>query len=242
MVFRARCTVFRSFPGSGYERARMKLVSGLAQGLLAVYDYVAFVDADEFLVPDPRRYVDLPSFLATRRDQDVIAPVALNVMHVPELEAPLRADRPVLGQRSFVKFTPIMCKPSLKRVPAAWQRASHGIDVPFRVDPELFMLHLKFADRDALIESATHRQALVAADGRGKGSNWSRGEELVAVLDRAASGVAADDICEFDSSEVDLDTIVRWRNGCHRAVGVGQVQALEKMPLRRVPGSLLGAF
>lgn len=238
------CTVHRipGLPGAGYERARMKLVSGLAQGLLAVYDYVVFVDADEFLVADPRRHADLRSFLAARPDPEVVAPLALNVLHVPDLEGPLQPDRPVLDQRSYVKFTQIMCKPSVKRVPAAWQRASHGIDVPFQVDPELFMVHLKFADRDALVRSAAHRQALVAADGRGRGSNWSRGEELVDVLDRAAAGVVPDGVPEFDPAEVDLASIVRERDGCHRAVGVGQVQALEKMPLRRVPGSLLGTL
>lgn len=238
------CTVHRlpELPGAGYERARMKLVSGLARGLLAVYDYVVFADADEFLVADPRVHADLPSFLATRPEDDVLAPLALNVMHVPSEEGPLESGSPVLGQRSFVKFTQIMCKPSIKRVPAAWQRASHGIDVPFRVDPELFMVHLKFADRDALVRSAAHRQALVAADGRGRGSNWSRGDELVDVLDRAAAGVVPGTVPEFDPGEIDLASIVKHRDGCHRAVGVGQVQALEKMPLRRVPSSLLGVL
>ena len=49
------CTLHRlpTFRGERFEGARMQLVSGIAQGLLAVYDYVVFVDADEFLVVDP---------------------------------------------------------------------------------------------------------------------------------------------------------------------------------------------
>ncbi len=237
------CTVLQipELPGDGYERTRMRLVSGLARGLLAAYDYVVFVDADEFLVADPRRHADLPSFLATR-SEDVLAPVALNVMHAAGVEGPLQPDRPVLGQRSFVKFTQIMCKPAVKRVPAPWQRASHGIDVPFRVDPELFMVHLKFADRELLARSAAHRAALVAADGRGEGSNWSRGGELVEALDRASAGVGREPVPEFDLAEVDLGAVVQRRDGCHRAVGPGQVQALEMMPPRRVPSSLLGVL
>ncbi len=234
------CTVHRipGLPGAGYERARMRLVSGLADGLLATYDYVVFVDADEFLVPDPRRHPDLRHFLAERPDADVVAPMALNVVHVPG-EGALEPGEPVLGQRHHVVFTPIMCKPSVKRVPAAWQRASHGIDVPFTVDPELYMVHLKFADRDALVRSAAHRQALVAGDGRGRGSNWSRGSELVDVLDRVGA-TATGAVPEFDPAGVDLEAIVRHKDDCYRAVGLGQVQALEKMPLQRVPGHLLG--
>jgi hypothetical protein len=237
------CTVHRlpRLPGPGYEGVRMELVSGLARGFLATYDFVVFVDADEFLLADPTTYDDLPAFLATRRDRDVVAPMTLNVVHVPSLEGPLDAAEPVLGQRRFAKFTPIMCKPSIKRTPAAWKWASHGIEAPFEVDTELYMLHLKFADRDALRRVAAHRRALVEADGRAKRSNWSRGaDDIVAVLDRAVRDVDAAAVPEFDPGEVDLGPIVERRDGWYRSVGGGQLAALEHQPLRRVPSSLLG--
>jgi hypothetical protein len=237
------CTVHRlpELDGARYEGTRMQLASGLAQGLLAVYDFVVFVDADEFLVPDPARHENLRSFLATRRDREVVAPMALNVVHVPSVEDPLRAGEPVLGQRRFAKFTPIMCKPSIKRVAAGWRWASHGIEAPFEVDPELYMVHLKFADRDLLRQVAAHRKALVDADGRARGSSWSReADDVVAALDRAVASVDVDTVPEFDPSEVDLTKIVEPRDGWHRAVGAGQVEALRRAPLRRVPSSLLG--
>jgi Glycosyl transferase family 2 len=239
------CSVHRlpSLSGKGFEGARMQLLSGLASGFLAVYDYVVFVDADEFLVPDPARHTDLRSFLETRRDREVVAPLALNVVHVPSVEGPLRDGEPVLGQRRFAKFSPIMCKPSIKRVPASWRWASHGIAVPFEVDPELYMVHLKFADRDLLHQVAAHRKALVDADGRARGSSWSReADEIVAALDKVVAGVDVDTVPEFDPREVDLTTIVEAREGWHRAVGSGQIQALRQVPLRRVPSSLLGRF
>lgn len=237
------CTVHRLPPlrGERYERTRMQLVSGLAQGLLAAYDVVVFVDADEFLVPDPALHRDLPAFLASRPERPVIAPVALNVVHVPALEGPLRDTEPVLGQRRFAMFAPLMCKPSVKRVPAAWRWASHGIEAPFEVDPELFMVHLKFADRDLLRRVAAHRRALVEADGRAKGSSWSRGaDEIVDALDRAVGGLSADTVPELDVAALDLAAVVQPRDGWHRAVGAGQVQALEHQPVRRVPARLLG--
>ena len=237
------CTVHRlpTLPGKGYENARMRLVSGLATGFLAVYDYVVFVDADEFLVPDPARYDDLPSFLATRRDHEVIAPIALNVVQVPSVEGPLRADEPVLGQRQFAKFTPLMCKPSIKRVPAGWRWASHGIEAPFLVDDGIFMLHLKFADRTALERVATHRRALVDADGRAKNSNWARGaDDIMAVFDRAVADVDVAQVPDFDPGAVDLTSVVEHRDGWSRSVGRGQLAVLEHQPLCRVPASLLG--
>jgi hypothetical protein len=237
------CTVHRlpSLPGSGYERARMELLSGLAVGFLAVYDYVAFVDADEFLIADPLAYPDLPSFLATRRGRDVLAPMTLNVVHVPSLEGSLRADEPVLGQRRFAKFTPIMCKPSIKRTPAAWRWASHGVEAPFEVDRELYMLHLKFADREALRRVAAHRRALVDADGRANKSNWARGaDDMVAALDSSVRDVDPDAVAEFDPAQVDLRSVVERRDGWYRSTGRGQVAALRQEPLCRVPSSLLG--
>lgn len=239
------CTVHRlpTLPGKGYEGARMQLMSGLAAGFLAVYDVVVFVDADEFLVADPTRYADLPAFLATRPDREVLAPLALNVVHVPHLEGPLRADQPVLGQRRFATFTPLMCKPSVKRVPADWRWASHGIEAPFEVDPELFMVHLKFADRDALREVSAHRRALVEADGRARRSSWSKEpDDIVAALDKAVAGVEPDKVPEFDPGAVDLSSIVEAKSGWYRAVGAGQVRAIRQLPLSRVPASLIGVL
>ena len=237
------CTVHRlpSLAGKKYERTRMQLVSGLARGYLAAYDWVVFVDADEFLVPDPALHPDLRSYLAAREDREVVAPVALNVVHVTGAEGPLRRGEPVLGQRRCATFAPIMCKPSVKRVPAQWRWASHGIEAEFAVDPELFMVHLKFADRDLLAQVAAHRQALVEQEGRPKATNWSRGaDDLVAVLDRVVEGVDPDRIPELGVSEEDLASVVEHREGWSRAVGAGQVQALERMPVRRLPGRLLG--
>ena len=237
------CTVHRlpPLPGSGFEGTRMQLLSGLARGFLAVYDFVVFVDVDEFLVADPTRHHDLRSFLATRRDRDILAPMALNVLHVPELEGPLRADEPILGQRRFAKFVPIMCKPSVKQVPAGWRWASHGIKAPFEVDPELYMVHMKFADRDALQRVSAHRKALVDADGRASESSWARGpDDILGAFDRAVAAADPAHAPEFDPATIDLTTIVQPQDGWYRATGAGQVRAMEQMPLRRVPSSMLG--
>ena len=219
----------------------MQLLSGLARGFLAVYDFVVFVDVDEFLVADPTRHHDLRSFLATRRDRDILAPMTLNVVHVPDVEGPLRADEPVLGQRRFAKFAADHVQAVDQAGPGGWRWASHGIEAPFEVDPELYMLHIKFADRDALRRVAAHRKALVDADGRASESSWSReADEIVGAFDRAVAGVGPRAGAGVRPREVDLTTIVEPQDGWYRAMGAGQVRAMEQMPLRRVPCSLLG--
>ena len=237
------CTVHRLPPlaGERFEATRMRLVSGLAGGFLAAYDVVVFVDVDEFLVPDPTRHANLRGFLAARPGREVIAPMALNVIHLPQVEGPLRADEPVLGQRRFAKFTPLMCKPSIKRIDAAWRSASHGIEAPFEIDPELYMLHLKFADRDGLLRVATHRKELVETDGRAKGSSWGDDvDDILASFDETVADVDVDNVPVFEPGAVDLSWIVEQREGFYRTKGAGQVRALRQRPLHRVPESLLG--
>ncbi len=239
------CTVHRLpvLPGDrDFEVARMELVSGLARGLLAVYDVAVFVDVDEFLIPDPDQYADLREFLAERPDRDVIAPMALNVVHHQALEGPLDPNQPVLGQRQFAKFVPLMCKPAIKRVPAPWRFASHGIMAPFEVDPELFMVHLKFADVDLLRAVGDHRRRLVDADRRGAGSSWAvGGDEIALLLSTFVAGADADDVPEFAPTQQELDRAVRRDpSGAYRASKPGQLKAMEDQPLVRVPERLLG--
>lgn len=239
------CTVHRlpQLPGRhGYETSRMELMSGIAQGLLAVYDFVIFADVDEFIIADPDRYDGLVDFLADRRDRSVIAPVALNVVHHPGAEGPLDPARPLLGQRRFVKYVPLMCKPSVKAVPAAWADASHGIKAPFEVDPELFMLHMKFYDREALRRVAERRNRLVEVDGRAKKSSWSlSGDELAAKLDSFVADTDPEAVPEFDPRKVDLSGAVHKEEGdVWRTLREGQVKAMQTRRLWRVPERLVG--
>lgn len=238
------CTVHRlpALPGrKGYETARMGLLSGIAAGLLAVYDWVVMVDADEFLLPDPKAYANLPDLLADR-DVDVIAPMAINVVHHVDSEPPLDPARPLLEQRHYGTFLPLMCKPSLKRVPAPWRSASHGIAAPFAVDPQLFMLHLKFADRDQLKLVSDRRSDMVSRDGRAAKSSWSRsGDDMVAVLDAAAARIDPAATAEFDPAPVDLAAVVSEESpGEFRTRRQGQVRAMREEPVHRIPARLHG--
>lgn len=239
------CTVHRlpALPGAaGFERARMGLMSGMAKGLLAAYDYVVFVDVDEFLVCDPKVASGLPDLLARRGRPEVVGVAGLNVVHVPQHEAPLDLRRPILEQRSYAVFTPLMCKPAVKRVPARWRDSSHGIQARYDIDPGLFMLHLKFADRDRLAEMSGLRHAAAQSDGRAGRSSWAKpADVLVDALDAVVAGVDPATVAEFDPVSSTAG-VVREIDGVWRGPREGQLEALRKHPVVRIPSRLRGAL
>jgi hypothetical protein len=237
------CTVHRipGFPPGKFEGSRMRLVSGVARGLLETYDVVMFTDVDELIVADPARHDGLLDLLRARPDAQVLAPLALNVVHHAASEAPLDPDLPVAGQRHFAVFAPVMCKPAIKRVPDNWAIASHGVRHPYSVDPDLFMLHLKFADRDLLRAAADRRHAMVQVDKRGANTSWSRtGNDIVSVMERVAAGIDPEAVSEFDPSSIDLESLVTRAEKAWRSRPEGQIKALTTHPVVRIPERLHG--
>lgn len=239
------CTVHHmpTMPGGEqFEHARMQVVNGIALGLLAVYDAVIFTDVDEFLIPDPDQYPTLIDFLAARPERDVLAPLGLNVLHHVHVEPDLVPDQPILGQRRFAKFVPLMCKPSIKRVPANWVGASHGIKSPFSVDRDLFMFHMKFADRSTLRTMSERRNDMVKADGRASKTSWNRSaDSVVGMLEEFVGDADPATVPEFDPAAVDLSKIVEDQgNGRFRPAKIGQLTWMRNQPLVRIPERLLG--
>lgn len=238
------CPVLR-IPGLrapyAFNRARLGMVNKLAAGLLETYDVVVFTDVDEMLVPDPAVHRDLVSYLADRPDDAALAPVAYNVVqHVGHDEA-LREGETVLSQRSLAVLAPVMCKPSIKRQPIRWAGATHGLAQPYRVDPELMMFHLKWADLDHVRTSASRRNALVREEARGQGSSWSMGaEEHVALLTRLTAGVDPTALPELDPAKLDVDALVEQHEKVYRAPKVSQTTSMTNGPLLRIPERLRG--
>lgn len=129
------------------EHKRCVFISSFVKGLLEYFDTVIYTDCDEILVPDLRIYGDLKEYLE-RNDFEYTAPVGLNLHHIVGLEPPLNLSFPVLSQRRFARFSAAMCKPLITRVPLIWATGFHASDRPIRIDPNLFLLHLKSMDYD----------------------------------------------------------------------------------------------
>jgi hypothetical protein len=238
------CPVLRIPPltKKSFEPARMGLLGGLSAGLLEAYDAAIFCDVDEFIVADPKVHESLRHFVAARPGRQAVGVMGLNVVHDIAQEPPLVEGEPILGQRSLAKFLPLMCKPSLKWEPANWALASHGIKCPFEVDPELFMFHMKFADRDHLKAVADHRHEMFRTDGRAARTSWERsGGDMVNLLDEITADIDHDAIKPFGPPLKKLPGIVEQSApDTWRAVGGGQVQAMRNRPLVRVPDRFLG--
>jgi Glycosyl transferase family 2 len=241
------CTVYRlpTFPGGErFIPSRMKLANGIAAGLLACYDFVIFADVDEFFIPDPNQFDGLLDFLKARRRSDVIAGMALNVVHHPGVEAgEIDPDRPILDQRSFAKFMPRMCKPAIKRIPAQWRRSTHAITAPYGVDPGLFMMHMKFHDQESLQALGDRRRAVFEADSRGFRSSWRlTGEEITREIAEAVTGQQRpEDVPEFVPDPALLETVVvKVQESYESGPGSSQMKAMRERPLVRIPERLRG--
>lgn len=241
------CEVRRIDPlpgGRRFEPTRMRVVGHAAQELLRTHDWVVFADADELIVPGVPGEA-LGAHLARRPNDAILGVLALNVLHHVGTEAPLDLSRPLLAQRSFAQFAPLMCKPVVKRVATPWGHSSHGIRGEFRVDPELYLLHLKFADRDLLARNVDHRTALVATDGRAAGSSWSR-SDLVEILESRMLGLETASVSEFDPDALAPDALVPQHDPAKdlwRAPrGHKQARALATQPVVRIPAGLVGAL
>jgi hypothetical protein len=237
------CPVVRIPPLTGhFEPTRLSLLSKFAAGLLEAYDAVLFTDADEFLLADPKKYPTLVDLVADRPDVPVIGAMGLNLVHHLGSEEALDPGLPLLSQRRLAKFIPLMCKPAVKRVPAPWTAASHGVKgTPYAIDPDLYMFHAKFSDRDALRAAADHRREMVDMDGRAHRTNWKfGGDAMVELLESIVTDVRLDELKPFSPPRKLLSGIVRQEGQTFRARGDRQVPAMRKRPFVTVPDRFEG--
>ena len=222
--------------------AWMSMISHLSAGLLDCYDAVIYVDVDEFIVPEPRKYENLRQFVADRPGRSAVGVMGLNMVHDVTREGPLVDDEPIIGQRRLAKFLPLMCKPSVKWVPAGWALGTHGIRTQFAIDPELFMFHMKFVDRGHLLAVAEHRNAMHQGDGRASHTSWEKsGDEMTDVLDEITRDIDYDAIKPFRPPHKRLERIVAPAGeDIWRAQGLGQVAAMRDRQFVRIPRRFVG--
>jgi hypothetical protein len=245
------CPVLRvpSFVHRPFEPARMGFVSHVASALLESYDAVVFCDADEFLVPEPERYETLADLVRAKPRTRVFGAVGLNVVHHVDAEPDLDPALPISEQRHLAKFVPLMCKPAVKKVHGAWTSASHGLKgTEWAIDPELWLFHAKFADREALRRAAEGRRQAVLSDNRPSTTSWKfSGDKMTRLLDRMTEHLPAEDpyaaIPTFAPTAGQLQRVVVREDDTWRARGGGrQIQRMRKGELVRIPERFRGTF
>ena len=188
-----------------FDPQRTRMVNWIAAGLLEYYDVVIYADTDEFLLAEPSKYGSLLDFIDDH-DEPFIAGVGLNVLHDTENEPPLDPAAPVLAQRRLAMFVPSLCKPLIRRSPKPWSAAFHGARQWYRVSPDLYVVHLKFADREQHVDKHSARNALFNETGAGSHSWWrfSRGK-----IDRHLADFLSRDAIPLDDTTLDDERMVR---------------------------------
>ena len=113
--------------------------------LLQYYDAGFVMDADEFIVADPRKYKNLREF-ASKTQADALACVGLELCHIRSREPEYTDTLPMLFQRGHVLFDSWICKRAFARKPMRFGGGCHTSDQPVVFDEDLYLIHLKNFD------------------------------------------------------------------------------------------------
>lgn len=183
--FAAGCQIItlpRSEPGPGWDVRRWKMLADFNATLLGRFDVVVLNDVDEIIVPDPAHGIPLLDAVARAREVGVISPFAVEVVHRFDIcPEPIDPSRPILRQRPHVRVNERYSKPCITSVPVSWNLGGHMSDfADLNLDETLYLFHLRFFDREMLLERQSHRLAITMAAQPGQpevaGGGWTKSE------------------------------------------------------------------
>ena len=130
------------------EKGRLRFLSGKAAELLSAgYDLVIGVDADEFIVVDPKLGMSLPEYLSTLRIKDSVSALGLDFGQKIGEEEAIREDEPFLRQRHYAQLGTRYTKPSIIAKPLVWGSGFHRIKGHnFHIAKDLYLFHFGYFD------------------------------------------------------------------------------------------------
>ena len=134
------------------EKGRLKFLSDQAAALLAGgYDLVIGVDADEFVVVDPKLGLSLPEYLSRQRIGVSLSALGLDFGQKLGEEGDITEDRPFLQQRHYAQIGTRYTKPSVVAKPCVWGSGFHRIKGHnFHIGKDLYLLHFGYFDMKRL--------------------------------------------------------------------------------------------
>jgi hypothetical protein len=133
-------------------------IQELQHELLGRYDVVVATDVDEIIAPAPEfgtldRYLD-------RFDEEWVNCLGYELLHMKELEPPLRLDRPIMSQRRHWFYNTGYDKAAVATVPMEWKVGLHGrTDGVYNLDPDLRLIHLHRMDYGLCLDRHRLREA-----------------------------------------------------------------------------------
>lgn len=134
----------------GFDYTRFSFINAFIAGLRSYYNIVLHNDIDELFVPDPARWSGLHDYLADEaRRGGVVSGVGIELFQDVESDAAYDPAMPLFAQRPNYIYRVEYCKPHLF-YSTDWV-LPHKATKPFFLDPDLYLVHLKYLDADRIV-------------------------------------------------------------------------------------------
>lgn len=150
------------------EKGRLKFLSTEAAKLLSQgYDLVIGVDADEFVVVDPKLGLSLAEYLNSVKVKGSLSALGLDFGQKLGEEGDITEDKPFLQQRHYAQIGTRYTKPSILSQPYTWGSGFHRIKGHnFHIAKDLYLFHFGYFDKKRLEDRFQDKDRL--AQGWGK--------------------------------------------------------------------------
>lgn len=150
------------------EKGRLKFLSEKAAELLeSGYDLVIGVDADEFVVADPRTGKSLATYLSETPINGSLSALGLDFGQKLGEEPDIKEDDAFLRQRHYAQIGTRYTKPSILSKPWIWGSGFHRVKGHnFHIARDLYLFHFGYFDMKRLQDRFQDKDRL--AQGWGK--------------------------------------------------------------------------
>ena len=144
------------------EKGRLRFLSERAASLLEQgYDLVIGVDADEFIVVDPKREMSLREYLSAQKIDVSLSALGLDFGQKLGEEGDITENEPFLKQRHYAQIGTRYTKPSIVAKPCIWGSGFHRIKGHnFHIAKDLYLMHFGYFDKRRLEERFSDKDRL----------------------------------------------------------------------------------
>ena len=150
------------------EKGRLQFLSWKAAELFSSgYDLVIGVDADEFIVVDPKLGKTLAEYLSEVQIEGSLSALGLDFGQKIGVEKDITEDRPFLNQRHYAQLGTRYTKPSILAEPLTWGSGFHRIKGKnFHIGKDLYLFHFGYFDKKRLEDRFNDQDRLKQGWGR----------------------------------------------------------------------------
>lgn len=144
------------------EKGRLRFLSERAAALLGEgYDLVIGVDADEFIIVDPKCGKSLKEYLSVCKIDVCLSALGLDFGQKLGEEGDITDAEPFLRQRHYAQIGTRYTKPSIVAKPCVWGSGFHRVKGHnFHIAKDLYLMHFGYFDKKRLEDRFTDKDRL----------------------------------------------------------------------------------